>query len=117
MLHLFGALAPLPCTIKANFDVTVKNDIFVAAMVLSDSNGNILHATTKRFFTIDTAVGEAQAGLLATQVATSSGIYSLLIEGDAINIILAIQQPDIFKDWNFAFIIYDIHFHLPSFHS
>lgn len=62
-------------------------------------------------------VGEAQAALLATQVAASNGIYSLLIEGDAINIILAIQQPDLLKHCNFASIISDIHFHLLSFHS
>jgi len=58
-----------------------------------------------------------QADLLATQYVVSLEIYSLQIEGDAINIILAIQQPDIFKDWNFASIILDIHFHLPLFHS
>jgi hypothetical protein len=39
-----------------------------------------------------------QADLLATQYVVSLEIYSLQIEGDAINIILAIQQPDIFKD-------------------
>jgi len=49
--------------------------------------------------------------------------YSILFqilclhEGDAINIILAIQKPDLFKDWNFASIIADINFFLLSFHS
>jgi hypothetical protein len=30
-----------------------------------------------------------------------SGVYSLILEGDVINIILAIQKLDLFKDWNF----------------
>ena len=64
-------------------------------MVLSDSNGKIIHATTKRLSTIDASIGEAQAALLASQIASSLGIYSLILEGDAINIILAIQQLDL----------------------
>jgi hypothetical protein len=108
---------PLPGNIKANFDVAVKSDFSVAAMVLSDSNGNIIQAITKRLSTTDAAIGEAQAALLAIQSAASFGVYSLILEGDAINIILAIQNPDLFKDWNFASIISDINFFLLSFHS
>ncbi|GLT57767.1 hypothetical protein SLA2020_307160 [Shorea laevis] len=100
-----------------NFDVAVKSDFSVAAMVLSDSTGKIIHAATKRLSTTDSAIGEAQAALLACKTTTSLGIYSLLLEGDAINIILAIQQPSIFKFWNFASIISDVNFHLLSLHS
>jgi hypothetical protein len=67
-------------------------------MVLSDSNGKIIHAATKRLSTTDASIGEAQAALLASQIASSIVIYSLILEGDAINIILAIQQPDLFLD-------------------
>jgi hypothetical protein len=108
---------PLPGNFKANFDVAVKNDFSVAAMVLSDSNGKIIHAATKRLSTTDASIGEAQAALLASQIASSLGIYSLILEGDAINIILAIQQPDLFLDWNFASIISDIQVHLLSLYS
>lgn len=108
---------PLPGAIKANFDVAVKSDFAVAAMVLSDSNGNIVQAVTKRLSTTDAAIGEAQAALLAVQCAASFGVYSLILEGDAINIILAIQQPDLFQDWNFASIISDVNFFLFSFTS
>jgi hypothetical protein len=82
---------PLPGNFKSNFDVAVKNDFSVAAMVFSDSNGKIIHAATKRLSTTDASIGEAQAALLASQIAYSLGIYSLILEGDAINIILAIQ--------------------------
>jgi hypothetical protein len=51
--------------IKANFDVAMKSDFSVAAMVLSDSNGNIIQAITKRLSTIGVAIGEAQVALLA----------------------------------------------------
>jgi hypothetical protein len=33
---------PLSGNIKANFDVAVKSEFSIAAMVLSDSNGNII---------------------------------------------------------------------------
>jgi hypothetical protein len=55
--------------------------------------------------------------LLASQVASSLEIFSLTFEGDAINIILAIQQLDLFLDWNFASIIYDIQVHMLSLYS
>ena len=55
---------PLPGNIKANFDVVVKPDFVVAAMVLSDSNGNIIQVIIKRLSTIDVAIGIAQAALL-----------------------------------------------------
>ena len=81
-------------------------------MVLSDSNGKIIHVATKCLFTIDATIGEAQAALLASQIASSLGIFSLTLEEDAINIILTIQQPDLFLYWNFASIISDIQVHL-----
>jgi hypothetical protein len=102
---------------EANFDVAVKSDFSDAAMVLSDSNGNIIQAITKRLFTTDVALGEAQAALLTIHSAASFGVYSLILEGDVINIILAIQNLDFFKDWNFASIISDINFFLLSFYS
>jgi Na+-transporting NADH:ubiquinone oxidoreductase subunit NqrE len=101
---------PLPGTVKANFDVAVKSDFAVAAMVLSDFNGNIVQAITKRLSSTNAAIGKAQAALLAIQSAASLWAYSLILEGDAINIILAIQKPDLFKDWNFASIVSDINF-------
>jgi hypothetical protein len=33
--------------------------------------------------------------LLAIQSAASLGVYSLILEGDAINILLAIQKPEV----------------------
>jgi hypothetical protein len=63
---------PLPSTAKANFDVAVKNDFLVATMVPNDSNGKIIHATTKRLSTIEITVGEAQPTILVSQTAFPS---------------------------------------------
>ena len=101
----------------ANFDVVVKNNFSVAVMVLSDSNGKIIHAVTKRLFTTDASIRKAQAALLASQIASSFEIYFLTLEGDAINIILAIQQPNFFLDWNFASVISNIRVNLLSLYS
>lgn len=38
----------LPGNFKANFDIAVESDFLVLAMVLSDSNGKIIHTATKR---------------------------------------------------------------------
>jgi hypothetical protein len=57
-----------------------------------------LHLFSKHLSTTYAAIGEAQAALLASQIASSLGIYTLVLEGDTINILLAIQQPALFKD-------------------
>jgi hypothetical protein len=74
---------PLSRNINANFDVAVKSDFADAAKVLSDSNGNIIKAISKRLSTIYIVIGEVQVTLLAIQSVASLG-------GDAINIILTI---------------------------
>lgn len=64
----------------------------------------------------DATIGEAQAALLASQIVSSLGIYSLILEGilegDAINNVHAIQHLDLFKDENFASIISSINVNL-----
>jgi hypothetical protein len=54
---------PLLGTTKANFDVALSLDFAMVAMVVSDSNGNIIEAATKKILTKDVALGEAQAAL------------------------------------------------------
>jgi hypothetical protein len=57
-----------------------------------------LHIFSKHLSTTHANISEAQAALLASQIASSLVIYTLVLEGDAINILLAIQQPALFKD-------------------
>ena len=86
---------PLPGTTKANFDVAFSSEFAVAAMVVGDSNGNIIGAATKKILTKDVALREAQATLLVVHI-TTCGAYSLILEGDALNVVFAIQQPQLF---------------------
>jgi hypothetical protein len=77
--------------------VALSSDFAVAATAVSDSNGNIIGAATKKILTKDVALGEAQAALLAVHTAASCSVYSLIFEGDALNVVLAIQQPQLFE--------------------
>jgi hypothetical protein len=76
----------------------VKADFAFATVVISDYVGDIIYATTKRIFTHDAAVGEALTALLATHAASLYGIDNLVLTGDGINIIFAIQNPSLFMD-------------------
>jgi hypothetical protein len=75
---------------KKFFYVTLSLGFAMAATVISDSNGNIIGVATKKIFTKEVALGEAHATLLAVQSATSCGAYFLILEGDALNVVLAI---------------------------
>ena len=44
-----------------------------------------------------------------------SVVDNLILKGDAINIILAIQNLSLFLDWNFASVIVDIRLNLLAF--
>lgn len=59
-------------------------------------NGNIIGVATRKILAKDAALGAAHAALLAVQTATSCGAYSFILEGDALNIVLAIQQPQLY---------------------
>jgi hypothetical protein len=54
---------------------------------------------------------------LAVHTAASCGVYSLILEGDALNVVLAIQQPQLFEGWNFSNVVSDISLYLHSFYS
>ena len=92
----------------------MKSDFAVTIMVLSDLNGNIIQTITRHIFTTYAPIGEDQVTLLTIQSATSFKMYSLILKGDAINI-LAIQNLKFFKYWNLTSIILDINFFLLSF--
>jgi hypothetical protein len=70
------------------FYVTLSLGFAMAATVISDSNGNIIGVATKKIFTKEVVLGEAHEILLAVQSATSCGAYFLILEGDALNVVL-----------------------------
>jgi hypothetical protein len=52
---------------------------------------------------------EAHAALLAVSLAVSVGYSSLILEGDSLLTIVAINDPPLFLDWASAPVIFDLH--------
>jgi hypothetical protein len=108
---------PPPGSFKANFDVAVRGNFSVAAAIITDSKGQIITAASLKLSSSDALIGEASAALLATRLALSVGVSSLFLEGDALLVILAINQPSLFSSWSFANVISNISLDLISFQS
>jgi hypothetical protein len=82
--------------IKANFDVTVKHSYAVAAAILSDDFGNIIATASHKLVSTNALQGEVATALLAICLAVFSSCDHLLLEGDALLVVLAIHLPFIF---------------------
>ena len=102
-------------SVKGNFDVAIRGNLAVAAIVLSDSFGEIFAAATLKLHSSDVLLGEASAALLATRLARSYGLDVFSFEGDALLVILVVNQPTLFAFWHFNSIISDICVELSSF--
>jgi hypothetical protein len=72
------------------------------------SYGEIFAATTLELHSSDVLLEEAVIALLATRLARSTGMNVFSLEGDALLVIFAVNQPSLFAFWRFASIIYDI---------
>jgi hypothetical protein len=104
--------------IKINFDVAVRPNYMVAAAIISDHDGSLLWATAKKIPLMDINAGEAQAALLAVETATR--FYpssSLILEGDSLITITALNNPNYCTEWSSRGIIADVIFLLSSFSS
>jgi hypothetical protein len=110
-------LPPAKGWVKLNFDVAVKGSFSVAATVVSDEKGDVLNAATQKLHGSDALQGEAHAALLAVRLADSMGCKLITLEGDALLVILAINNPPLFSSWNFANCLADISLVLSSFQS
>jgi hypothetical protein len=66
---------------------------------------------------VDTLQGEALAALLAAHLADSLGRRLVALEGDALLVVLAINNPSLFSSWIFANCIADVSLVLSSFQS
>ena len=58
-LSLLGPWPPPVGSMKANFDVTIRKDFSVAAVVLSDCHGCIFAAATKHLSSVDVTLGHS----------------------------------------------------------
>lgn len=91
---------PPPGFLKANFDVAIWPNFAVATTTLRDSLGNFLAVYSLRLPAIDANKGEALAALLAVWLTHSFGCSSLILEGDSLLTILAVNEPCFCADWN-----------------
>jgi hypothetical protein len=110
-------MPPIIGWIKGNFDVAVRGSFAVAVAVLSDENGTIFAAATQKLVSTDVLQGEAHAALLVVRLATSMGLGLILVEGDALLVILVINSHALFSSWSFVNCISNISLTLYSFQS
>ncbi|XP_059436361.1 uncharacterized protein LOC132169326 [Corylus avellana] len=108
---------PVVGYVKGNFDVAVKGSFAVVAAVISDDMRNIISVATQKLNSTDVLQGEASVALLAARLVVSSGCDKLMLEGDALLVVLAINNPSLFSSWTFANCIYNISLVLSSFQS
>jgi hypothetical protein len=110
-------LPPCVGSVKGNFDVAIRGNFAVATAVLSDSSGEIFATATLKLHSFDVLLGEASTAFLATRLARSYGLGVFSFEGDALQVILAVNQPALFASWHFNSVILDICVDLSSFRS
>ncbi|XP_059446389.1 uncharacterized protein LOC132177930 [Corylus avellana] len=100
-----------------DFDVAVRSSFSVAAGVISDASGNMIMVVTHKLSSTDALAGEAFAALLTSRLAVSLTSDKFCIEGDALLVVLAINNPSLFSSWSIANCISDIIVTLSSFPS
>jgi hypothetical protein len=94
--------------IKGNFDVVVKDSFVVAAAVISEDKGTIIAALMLELHSPDGLQGEALVALLAVQLATSLDYDCLLLGGDALFVVLAINNHSFFLLLGLVLIVFII---------
>ncbi|GLT61083.1 hypothetical protein SLA2020_338140 [Shorea laevis] len=72
-----------------------------AGAVISDHDGKILLAVSRKLPLLDINVGEAKAALLAIEAAKFYYSYSnIILEGDSLVTVLALNNPSYCADWS-----------------
>jgi len=97
--------SPSPPNFKINYDTAIRATFSAKAAVCRDSTGSIIKCTSIISSHYSALYGEATATLLAACLAASLGLSSFILEGDSLNITMALQQPAITTDWRIASII------------
>jgi hypothetical protein len=110
-------LPPIFGWLKGNFDVASRDNFFVATAVIRNFFGKIILPVTQKLYVSDVLIGGVFTAILVTQLAASTGIGDFMLEGDALLVIVAVNQPHLFSSWHFAPLISDIRLDLSSFLS
>lgn len=72
---------------------------FGTGCILRDEGGNILGAWINHFSTDNAYCAEAEAAIQALKIAEELRLDKVILEGDAMFVILALQGMDEFEDW------------------
>jgi hypothetical protein len=102
---------------KANFDVAIRASFAMAATVISNDMGIILAAAIHKLSSTDVLRGEAFAALLVVRLTASLSLGCLSLEGDALLVVLAVNNLPLFHSWSFVNCILNIGLALSSFQS
>jgi hypothetical protein len=98
-----------------NFDVVIHSSFAMAATTLRDHNGIFIAVNSLKLPSMDVGLGEAHIAFLAVRLTVSFGYSSLVVEGDSLVTMMAINNPHLFFDWNIEPLIFDILLQLHSF--
>jgi ribonuclease HI len=105
---LLGWAPPTPPHIKLNFDAAISEGVTGLAVVCRDQMAKLLFIWTDLIKLDDPLMAEANAALLATRKATEVGFQSVIVEGDSLKVIQAIQGiPEVYI-WSIDNVIFDI---------
>jgi hypothetical protein len=73
---------------------------------------HLVAVSTLKLKMMDVNIGEAKAALLATNLALSLNARQLILEGDSLITISAINKPNLMRDWHIDPIIRDVFLNL-----
>lgn len=90
---------PLIVELKMNFDAAFKDGKTTIGVVLRDHNETILGAWTYHFGNDNAYCAEAEAAVQALKIGNDLMLDKVIFEGDAMFVILAIQEVQRFEEW------------------
>ena len=110
-----GWRPPNPPSIKINFDAAVGVERVGLAAVCKDHRARVLFIWITMHDLTDPLLAEAKAALLAVRKAFEAGSHSIVLEGDSLLVIQAIQNLPLAQLWTIDSVIFDIQSLLANF--
>ena len=109
--------APPRGWVKCNFDAAVKENMLVYAMVVRDEEGSILKAWAQEDVAGGPLWAKAKVALFPIICSKQAGFKKLILEGDSLTAVNAINDPKRVHPWVIGPIVEDILLHLTFFVS
>lgn len=96
---------PPPHLVKINVDAAIRQDFSATVAVSRDSHGRVVHAAVGRVDCSKPTEGEAEALKLGIGEALKRGFISVILEGDSLRVMEAINAFPKKVDWRIHNII------------